>query len=158
MHGTCHPYNRILMQAFVGPPTQTPEANNIRKCQLATAFILNSDNKCFGPLKADLRENYARGTNQWPHTLLDAYNLLVTQERNDAAARRTKTPKTAPGQPQTIPLATASALHLRQLTHTNSPWPKSSTNHVVAPRRCCQPAQSYLTANRQPALSGTPTS
>ena len=63
---------------------------NIRERELAAAFVLNADNKRFGTLKADLRDNYARGTNQWPRTLLDAYNLLVTQERNDAAARRHK--------------------------------------------------------------------
>ena len=74
-------------------PTDADTRNNIRERQLAAAFILNSDNKRFGPLKADLCANYARGTNQWPRTLLDAYNLLVTQERNNAAARRTKTPK-----------------------------------------------------------------
>ena len=76
-------------------PTDADTRRNIRERQLAAAFILNSDNKRFASLKSDLRANYARGTNQWPRTLLDAYNLLVTQERNDAvaAARRTKTPK-----------------------------------------------------------------
>ena len=62
--------------------------HNIRERELAAAFIINADNKRFATLKADLRANYARGTNQWPSTLLDAYNLLVTQERNDTAARR----------------------------------------------------------------------
>ena len=91
--------------AWAPPPLQQdPDPNvrgsdddatrhNIRERQLAAAFILNADNKRFGVLKADLRANFARGTNQWPSTLLDAYNLLVTQERNDAAARRGKQPR-----------------------------------------------------------------
>ena len=61
---------------------------NIRERELATAFILNADNHRFGTLKADLKSNYARGTDQWPHTLVEAYNLLITTERNDAARAR----------------------------------------------------------------------
>ena len=72
-----------------GPNDQATQ-RNIRERELAAAFILNADNKRFATLKANLRDNYARGTNQWPSTLLDAYNLLVTQERNDATARRNK--------------------------------------------------------------------
>ena len=61
---------------------------NIRERELATAFILNADNRRFGNLKADLKSNYARGTDQWPNTVMEAYNLLITTERNDAARAR----------------------------------------------------------------------
>ena len=63
---------------------------NIRERELATAFILNADNRRFGNLKADLKSNYARGTDQWPSTVMEAYNLLITTERNDAARARRK--------------------------------------------------------------------
>ena len=60
---------------------------SIRQRELATAFILNADNKRFGTLKNDLKTNFSRGTDQWPKTLLDAYNLLVSQERHDISQR-----------------------------------------------------------------------
>ena len=61
--------------------------------ELAAAFIINSDNKRFATLKADLRDNFAHGTDQWPKSLIDAYHLLVTKERNDLLAAREKHPK-----------------------------------------------------------------
>ena len=65
---------------------------NLRERALAVALIKNADNKRFGQLKDDLKTNYARGTDQWPKTLIGAYNLLVAHERHESiktkAARR----------------------------------------------------------------------
>ena len=65
---------------------------NLRERALAVALIKNADNKRFGQLKDDLKTNYARGTDQWPKTLIGAYNLLVAHERHELikikAARR----------------------------------------------------------------------
>ena len=56
---------------------------NLRERALAVALIKNADNKRFGQLKDDLKTNYARGTDQWPKTLIGAYNLLVAHERHE---------------------------------------------------------------------------
>ena len=45
-----------------------------RNRELAAAFIINSDNKRFATLKADLCDNFARSTDQWPKSLIDAYH------------------------------------------------------------------------------------
>ena len=58
---------------------------NLRERSLAVALIKNSDNRRFGQLKDDLKANYARGTDQWPKTLVAAYNLLVAHERHETA-------------------------------------------------------------------------
>ena len=109
---------------------------NIRERELAAAFILNADNKRFTDLKANLRDNYARGTNQWPPTLLDAYNLLVTQERNDAAARRNKGKREKGKGPE---------------QHSSGKYPAgeaSTPRHGPAPVRHATGAQSVLSVWR----------
>lgn len=58
---------------------------NLRERSLAVALIKNSDNCCFGQLKDNLKTNYARGMDQWPKTLVAAYNLLVAHECHEAA-------------------------------------------------------------------------
>ena len=56
---------------------------NLRERSLAVALIKNADNRRFSQLKDDLKTNYARGTDQWPKTLIAAYNLLVSHERHE---------------------------------------------------------------------------
>jgi hypothetical protein len=44
---------------------------------LATAFLLSSDRKGFGKLIEDLENDFIRGVDKYPKTLVAAYNLLV---------------------------------------------------------------------------------
>jgi hypothetical protein len=74
-------------RALVGSTAAATRAN-IREAQLACHFILNSDNRRFAKLKHDLRTNFARGTDQWPKTLVDAYNSLLTEEATSENAAR----------------------------------------------------------------------
>jgi hypothetical protein len=77
--------------------TEAVTRRNIREAQLACHFILNADNRRFSRFKSDLRTNYSRGTDQWPKTVVAAYNLLLVEElhtnasgqssRNDATGR-----------------------------------------------------------------------
>ena len=61
---------------------------NLRERALAVALIKNADNRRFSQLKDDLKTNYARGTDQWPKTLIAAYNLLVSHERHETHKAR----------------------------------------------------------------------
>lgn len=63
---------------------------NIRACQLACGFVLNADNRRFAKLKQELREQFARGTNQWPTTLDAPYRLLLTYETQQSQTTTTR--------------------------------------------------------------------
>ena len=79
--------------AAVPGGTDDDHRRSSRDRELAAVFLINSDNKRFATLKADLRDNFARSTNQWPKSLINAYHLLVTKERNDLLTACDKHPK-----------------------------------------------------------------
>ena len=49
---------------------------------LACAFILGADRNWYGPLVEDLENAHTQGTNRYPESLSDAYNLLVHWKQN----------------------------------------------------------------------------
>ena len=51
--------------------------DNAIEIVMATGLLCNSDRKRTEPLLADLREQYARGLDQYPKTLEDAHNMLT---------------------------------------------------------------------------------
>ena len=48
---------------------------------LAMAFLKRSDKGRFGQLLTDLKNQYSRGTDQYPETVTEAYNLLVSYKK-----------------------------------------------------------------------------
>jgi hypothetical protein len=54
----------------------------MRNQAAASTFLLNADDKRFGTLRADLANNFSRGQDQYPTTLLTAYQLLLSYKRS----------------------------------------------------------------------------
>ena len=85
-----------LNSAWSAPPAALnpvlPDANARRDAQLAAHFILNADNRRFAQLKADLRAQFARGTDQYPKTVQSAYRLLLTTETQTPDSRNAPEP------------------------------------------------------------------
>ena len=48
---------------------------------LAMTFLKRSDKGRFGQIPTDLKNQYSRGTNQYPETVMEAYNLLVSYKK-----------------------------------------------------------------------------
>jgi hypothetical protein len=53
------------------------EIEKARDLYLATAFVLSADRGRYGKLIEDLENNFVQGTNKYPKTLEDAYNILM---------------------------------------------------------------------------------
>lgn len=47
-----------------------------RKVYLAYALIAKSDQDCYSKLKEELQNDYAKGHNNYPNMVMEAYNLL----------------------------------------------------------------------------------
>ena len=68
------------LQPGVVDESDTDVQAAIHQREVTTYFILGADRNRFGKLQRNLQDNYARGTNQFPSTLTDAYSLLLTTD------------------------------------------------------------------------------
>ena len=50
---------------------------------LAIAFLKRSDKARYGQLLTDLKKQHSRGTDQYPKTVTEAYNLLVSYKKTE---------------------------------------------------------------------------
>ena len=78
--------------------SDTDTRNNIKQQFLATTFLLNADQRRYGTLVYELRNQFASGQNRFPTTVLAAYKLLNARMKNDADRQRSNNrTKTRPG-------------------------------------------------------------
>ena len=61
---------------------------NIKQQFLATTFLLNADQRRYGTLVYELRNQFASGQNRFPTTILGAYKLLNARMKNDSDRQR----------------------------------------------------------------------
>jgi hypothetical protein len=70
-----------LVQDALGDKTiadlRAGEIEKARDLYLATAFVFSVDRGRYGKLIEDLANNFVQGTNKYPKTLEDAYNILM---------------------------------------------------------------------------------
>ena len=104
----------------------------------AIAFLKRSDKGRFGLLVTDLINLYSRGTDQFPNTITEAYNLLVTYKKphhNPRAQNNNNNNNTTPSTPSppqatpppATPAVTGDALSFAQ--NATAPPPSDPTIH-----------------------------
>ena len=52
-------------------------SEKVKEAQLAIAFLMGADRVQYGGLLAELENDYLKGSDQYPKTMVAAYNLLV---------------------------------------------------------------------------------
>mmetsp|Transcript_48922 Transcript_48922/g.118445 ORF Transcript_48922/g.118445 Transcript_48922/m.118445 type:complete len:514 (+) Transcript_48922:2958-4499(+) len=67
-------------------------SNTAREMYLAIRFMQGSDHQRFLPLLIDLKNNFAKGTNQFPQTVQKAVDLLLNWEKTHPSRDRDRNP------------------------------------------------------------------